>query len=259
MKLVQNPDLRTSLDPNQTSGGELSPERRKELAAQFESLLVHELVKSMRATVQTGDKDFGVSMSMDMMDQSLSDAVAGRLGLGEHLLKQLDPSSKNTVALNKRVPARKSIVSPVSLGPSLGLPSLVPESNPAASSSAPQKESGIIRPVFGRSIAFDEAGPISPHGTELAADQQQEIYAVRKGTVIFAGSKKSYGQTVELKHDDGSVSRYTHATKIHVRVGDRIEAGECVADAAPGATNPQFEIHKFGVPPRTTQSKTTTP
>lgn len=251
MELIPKPDLRARLDPQDQESGLLNKEERKRLSAQFESLLVHELVKSMRSTVDTSDSDFGVSMSTDMMDQSLSEVVAGRLGLGEHLLKQLDPSQIARPARNWNSGiARPRAAAPSRTEPRAKLPRLDRISLVDARPDASLPVRGTITSDFGPRIDPIHGAPKEHSGIDIAANQGEEIYAVQDGRVVFAGTKGGYGKTVEIKHKDGSISRYAHAERLHVRVGDRIEAGECIADV--GSTGRStgahlhFEIRKYG-------------
>lgn len=253
MKIAQPPDLRTELAPTQQDNGVLSATERKKLAAQFEALLVHELVKSMRSTVQPVDGNFGVSMSTDMMDQALSDAVSGRLGLGEHLMRQLDSSQQPSIHHPGTLPSRTTTEhtkTPAQTPLPAPLPSLDQITPIAARPAQALPVDGIVSSPYGHRVDPILGKAKEHHGIDIAAPQGQEIYAVRDGSVVFAGNKGGYGKTVEIKHNDGTISRYAHAHKIHVRVGDRVQAGECVADVGStgrsSGTHLHFEIRKFG-------------
>lgn len=251
LKLGQTPDLRAKLQAPAQSPGDMSQAERNKLSAQFESLLVHELVKSMRATVQESSDDFGVSMSMGMMDEALSQAVAGRLGLGEHLLAQVDPSRTQRPSLGGG--SMRAMIAPSKVQPNRApstLPSLDQITEIYARPADALPVDGVVSSPFGERNHPISGSSKMHHGIDIAADKGQEIYAVRSGTVTFAGSKGGYGNTVEIRHADGTTSRYAHADKIHVRVGDRIQAGECVADVGSTghSTGPHlhFEIRAFG-------------
>ena len=56
------------------------------------------------------------------------------------------------------------------------------------------------------------------HGTDYAAATGTRVSSVGKGAVIFAGWKKGYGNTVEVRHNSTYVSRYGHLSKIAVMV-----------------------------------------
>lgn len=272
-KLGQLPDLSAKLQIPAQRQGQANQAEHRELSAQFESLLVHELIKSMRATVQESSDDFGVSMSMGMMDEALSQALSGKFGLGEKLLAQMNPKpaelpkpppltprSLRTRPTRPSSPVPKSLkksASPVAAAPASTLsqtPKRLPSLNQITAIQARPFDAlpveGVVSSPFG-----ERTHPISGkhkmhHGIDIAAEQGQEIYAVRAGKVIFAGRKGGYGNTVEIRHADGTTSRYAHAQKIHVLVGDRVQAGECVADVGSTghSTGPHlhFEIRKFG-------------
>lgn len=63
-------------------------------------------------------------------------------------------------------------------------------------------------------------------GIDIAAPEGTAFYASAMGRVSFAGPAGSYGNMIELKHLDGSVSRYAHASSLKVAVGQRVHKGE---------------------------------
>lgn len=52
------------------------------------------------------------------------------------------------------------------------------------------------------------------------------IYAAAHGRVIYAGRKGGYGNFVEVDHGNGLTTRYAHLSRIDVKVGQAIDAGE---------------------------------
>lgn len=88
-------------------------------------------------------------------------------------------------------------------------------------------------------------------GIDVVAPAGTPIRAAREGEVIFAGRRGDYGQLVILDHGDGWSSRYAHASKVLVAVGDRVRRGEEIARA--GRTGRattdhlHFEIRHAGV------------
>lgn len=66
-------------------------------------------------------------------------------------------------------------------------------------------------------------------GIDVAAPYGTPIRAFKAGTVIFSGLKGGYGYAVDIRHEDGIVTRYAHNSKNLVSVGRRVKAGEIIA------------------------------
>lgn len=54
------------------------------------------------------------------------------------------------------------------------------------------------------------------------------VYPSRSGTVIFAGWKSGYGNVVEMRHNDGTLTRYGHLSQISVSVGETAQKSKSV-------------------------------
>lgn len=71
---------------------------------------------------------------------------------------------------------------------------------------------------------------VSNHkGVDLAVPYASSIYASRSGTVITAEFSSAYGNVVVILHDDGTQTRYAHASKMLVKVGEYVLQGEEIA------------------------------
>jgi hypothetical protein len=67
-------------------------------------------------------------------------------------------------------------------------------------------------------------------GLDIAAPTGTPILAAAPGTVIAAGwSSGGYGNYVDIRHGDGSLTRYAHASRLYVRSGQRVRQGELIA------------------------------
>jgi murein DD-endopeptidase MepM/ murein hydrolase activator NlpD len=75
-----------------------------------------------------------------------------------------------------------------------------------------------------------------PHrGIDIAARVGEPILAAAQGKVVFAGHRANgYGNMVEIDHGYGYLTRYAHASRLHVRTGQTVERGAHIADV--GAT-----------------------
>lgn len=67
-------------------------------------------------------------------------------------------------------------------------------------------------------------------GLDIAAPTGTPIVATGPGQVTKAGWGTGYGRYVEIRHNDGYVTRYAHASRLHVSVGDWVEAGQHIAN-----------------------------
>ena len=66
-------------------------------------------------------------------------------------------------------------------------------------------------------------------GMDFSAPIGTEIFATGNSTVIFAGWKQGYGQTVDLDHGFGYSTRYAHCSKLLVRPGQKVKRGDVIA------------------------------
>ncbi len=67
-------------------------------------------------------------------------------------------------------------------------------------------------------------------GLDLAAPTGTPIYATGPGIVTKSGWGTGYGQYVEINHGNGYITRYAHASRLIARVGDRVAAGDHIAN-----------------------------
>ncbi|BAU08470.1 peptidase M23B [Fischerella sp. NIES-3754] len=88
-------------------------------------------------------------------------------------------------------------------------------------------------------------------GIDIANGVGTPIYASSGGVVEKAGwNNGGYGNLVDIRHPDGSLTRYGHNSKVLVRVGQRVEQGDTIAlmGSTGFSTGPHshFEIHPTG-------------
>lgn len=67
------------------------------------------------------------------------------------------------------------------------------------------------------------------HGLDIGLPTGNPIYAAESGVVTRAGWFSGYGNCVDINHGNGMVTRYGHASKIYVQVGQRVSRGQTVA------------------------------
>ena len=95
-------------------------------------------------------------------------------------------------------------------------------------------------------------------GINVAVPEGTPIKAAEDGVVAYAGSElKGYGNLVLVRHSNGFVTAYAHASELSVKKGDTIKRGQVIgkAGATGNVTSPQlhFEVRKGATPVDPTQ------
>lgn len=90
-------------------------------------------------------------------------------------------------------------------------------------------------------------------GIDIAVPEGTPVKAAENGVVIYAGSSlKELGNAVLVRHDDGTVTVYGHASELSVQRGQKIQRGQTVATSgmSGNATRPKlhFEVRKNATP-----------
>jgi murein DD-endopeptidase MepM/ murein hydrolase activator NlpD len=89
---------------------------------------------------------------------------------------------------------------------------------------------GYIASGFGdRSDPFDGHQAIHM-GVDFAAPEGTPVTAVADGVVTFTGVRTGYGNVVEIDHGNGYMTRYAHNSAIDATAGDRVHAGQTIAN-----------------------------
>lgn len=66
-------------------------------------------------------------------------------------------------------------------------------------------------------------------GLDIANKTGTPLYAAEAGTVEYSGWSNGYGYNVLVNHGGGKKTRYAHASKLYVKVGDKVARGEQIA------------------------------
>lgn len=89
-------------------------------------------------------------------------------------------------------------------------------------------------------------------GLDFPADTGTPIVASAAGVVLTTEWHPAYGQTVELDHGNGLVTRYAHCHRVLVKPGDLVKRGQLIAEVGSTgrSTGPHlhFEVLVEGVP-----------
>jgi murein DD-endopeptidase MepM/ murein hydrolase activator NlpD len=89
-------------------------------------------------------------------------------------------------------------------------------------------------------------------GIDFMAEQGTAIRAAASGVVTYSGFHPQYGNMIEIDHGNGLVTRYAHASKREVKVGDVVLRGASIAEVGKTGratgTHLHFEVRRRGAP-----------
>jgi murein DD-endopeptidase MepM/ murein hydrolase activator NlpD len=125
--------------------------------------------------------------------------------------------------------------------------------------SAKKKLIPTMLPVIGGSYSSNFGWRIDPfngqhsyhEGIDFAGGLGAPILAAAGGIVVYAEHNPYYGNMVEIDHGNELITRYAHASRLHVKVGDMVLRGAKIADV--GSTGRStgahlhFEVRQRGV------------
>jgi len=115
-------------------------------------------------------------------------------------------------------------------------------------------------PVLGRSVGSPFGWRIDPltgqsalhTGLDFPADTGTAIVAAAGGVVIAQEYHPAYGNMVEIDHGNQLITRYAHASRTMVKLGDLVRRGQKIAEVGTSgrSTGPHlhFEVWVQGVP-----------
>ncbi|MBN9006444.1 MAG: LysM peptidoglycan-binding domain-containing M23 family metallopeptidase [Rhizobiales bacterium] len=110
-------------------------------------------------------------------------------------------------------------------------------------------------PVRGRVIAAYGAktNGKSNDGINVAVPEGTPVKAAEDGVVAYAGNElKGYGNLILVRHANGYVTAYAHASELLVKRGDSIKRGQVIAKSGQsgevGSPQLHFEIRKGSTP-----------
>lgn len=89
-------------------------------------------------------------------------------------------------------------------------------------------------------------------GLRYGGNLGDPIYVAENGQVVYAADGlKEYGNLVLIKHIDGYITAYAHNSKMLVKSGDNVTAGQKIAEMGSSGTNRvmlEFQIRLDGKP-----------
>jgi murein DD-endopeptidase MepM/ murein hydrolase activator NlpD len=163
----------------------------------------------------------------------------------------------NVAQVHKPAPAQKVASIPAAPTPSAAMVT------PAAHEPEPPKAKADVTaamptfrwPVRGRVITAFGPKPSGQQndGINVSVPEGTPIKAAEDGVVAYAGNElKTYGNLVLVRHSNGYVTAYAHASEIMVKRDDPVKRGQIIAKAGQtgnvAAPQLHFEIRKGSTP-----------
>jgi biotin carboxyl carrier protein len=135
---------------------------------------------------------------------------------GEQYGARLDRTVHDSIALSARVNAMQSALTHTWEGS--GLPTGLPLPS-------------FIKPSSGLGYRIDPiSGQLAWHeGTDYPAAHGTPIKATADGVVVRASWDTEYGNVVDIKHANATITRYAHAQALFVKVGDVVQQSQVIA------------------------------
>lgn len=100
--------------------------------------------------------------------------------------------------------------------------------------------SGIISSRYGANSKIRSS---SHTGLDIASPTGTPIKVVASGTVTFASYKGSYGNIVKINHGNGFETWYAHTNKMYVSEGQKVEAGQVIAEVGSTGNSTGSHLH----------------
>lgn len=100
---------------------------------------------------------------------------------------------------------------------------------------------------------YGSSGGSRNDGIDISVPSGTPVKAAENGVVIYAGDGlKEFGNTVLVRHDNGLVTVYGHASELKVQRGQKVKRGDeiAVSGMSGNAKSPKlhFEVRKNSAP-----------
>ncbi|HEY6985369.1 MAG TPA: peptidoglycan DD-metalloendopeptidase family protein [Rhodanobacteraceae bacterium] len=131
-------------------------------------------------------------------------------------------------------------------------PAAPPKSVPPEAEAANSGDVAWRWPADGQVIGAYTSGDPMRQGIDIAGEPGAAVKAAADGTVVYSGNGLiGYGELIIVKHNPAFLSAYGHNRKRLVQEGDRVKAGQTIAEmGSSGASRNElhFEIRRNGKP-----------
>lgn len=151
--------------------------------------------------------------------------------------------------------ATRAPTPPAPAVPAPATPPPEPVAAPATSAPAASTVVGNVSwrwPADGTLVGTFAAGNPTRQGIDIGGNAGDPVRAAADGSVVYSGNGLiGYGELVIVKHNASYLSAYGHNRKRLVKEGDRVRAGQVIAEMGSSGANRDslhFEIRRNGKP-----------
>lgn len=214
-------------------------------------------------TVRRGDTLYSIAWRYDIDTQELArwNGIAPpytiypgqRLRMSAPLAAAQDNASQGAARPSTPAPRTPPMHQAPAGKPATGAATPAPRTTlPVPDESRPASALRWQWPADGAVIRTFSADAAGKKGIAIAGSPGQPIRASADGTVVYSGSGLiGYGQLIIVNHNKNFLSAYAHNQRILVKEGDRVAAGQQIAElGSTGTDRPMlhFEIRLNGKP-----------
>lgn len=129
---------------------------------------------------------------------------------------------------------------------------IVPRQQPGSQVVGQAAPNRWLWPTKGKVLKGFKGSESVQQGIDISGRMGQTVHATAGGIVVYSGSGLvNYGQLVIVKHNETYLSAYGYNSKLLVKEGDKVKAGQAIANMGKiGQGEPllHFEIRKHGKP-----------
>lgn len=178
-------------------------------------------VSGVEHKVKSGDTLGSIANKYDIKKETIIDA------------NDLDDNGTITIGETLLLPGG-TVTAPVVSRSSYTAPSTSSSGSSNSVSSSPPSGSNKPVPTNGKWVWPTDLHVITQYygwrhtGVDIDCYFTNNNYAAAAGTVIYAGWRNGYGNTVEIDHGGGVMTRYGHHKTLYVKTGQHVEAGQAI-------------------------------
>ena len=212
-------------------------------------------------TVRSGDTLSGIAARYGLNYISVAEmndiSAPYRIYVGQSIRLKTHTTrrSTSTQAVTQAAPIQRQIIAVPTPAPVT--PATTVQTTPRVNTSAPvtpvSTAAGLrwVKPSNGAILQqYNLASNIK--GTRYSGNVGDPVFAAADGQVVYAADGlKEYGNLVLVKHINGYITAYAHNSKLNVKSGQNVTAGQKIAEMGSTGTNRtmlEFQVRLDGKP-----------